>query len=258
MKAPNFYSSSNSEMKKYYLGIGVLSVFIVVVVLITVIGNSLLRQDYKLEQKITEIKTAIDSHVSTKRKLPEILPDVNIDKSGGVDYKKISDSRYMLCASFKTKSDGYVQPEPYLIDDIRAMSSESGVSLNADTSFYDGDKGGLKHEKGYSCIYYEPYNLREDYLKPYTFCDKRYKGIVSGRTVTSVDNTAGTVSMSANYSTRTTINNSLNSTTYTITSSLIYDSQCRAKTSQDIKVGTVLDIYYNDNVSTPESVKIVR
>ncbi len=63
------------------------------------------------------------------------MPDIGVKESGGVDYKKISEERYLLCASFRTKSDGYTVPGGDYVNSLQADSLKSGVALDVNTHF---------------------------------------------------------------------------------------------------------------------------
>src|SRR5581483_3718717 len=145
------HKSAPPELKKYYFGIYALSLVVLLVIVANIVGNFSSRSDRALEDTIEQQHTSIETYVASHDKLPDIVADAGITDTKSVEYKKISDSRYMLCATFKTKSDGY-QPisEP-------AIESGNNVQLKADTKFTNGDTQGLKHDKGYTCIYYETY-----------------------------------------------------------------------------------------------------
>lgn len=181
----SFKLPQDPELRKYYKGMGVLSLIVILVIGLNLFGNTAARHDNAIAANITQFKENIDSYYATNHKLPAILPDANINDSKGIDYKKISGTRYMLCANFKTKSDGYQnQPVPYLVN---------GASLQAaqETKYTNGNTDGLKHDKGYTCIYYSVSDWNPDGCNPGTgvLCPLNLNG--SSSTPIS-DPTAGT------------------------------------------------------------------
>lgn len=245
-------------MKPYYIGIGGLSLLVVIVLLINIIGTTALKADFKLEDKLQEIQSSITTHVNSSKKLPEVLLDVGVKESGGVEYKKISDSRYMLCATFKTKSDGYRAPETAYVEDLKSQSADSGVALTENTHFTDGDREGLKHEKGYGCIVYKPYLLNDAYSKPYSVCGGRYKRLLSDQKIVSVDAARKSITSTQNYET----NNSRGTTsyavnkTYYLTSTTIYSSSCKKLTISDLKEGDAFKLYYDSSYTLPGAIQL--
>lgn len=248
------------ELKRYYYGIGLLGVLIFGIILVNIVGNTSLRHDYRLEGKIGEIQEKIDSHISSRNKLPDILPDVGIQESGGVEYKRINDERYMLCATFRTKSDGYSAPDRYYVDNLKSESLAAGVSLDTNTHFTNGDSQGLEHEKGYSCIVYQPRRLSDTYLYPYRLCDvEKFKlQPLYSQTVESVNTTArqiviGKVNYQYEY------NNSRaaspNTVTYTLNpGAKVYDLQCKETELAIIKPGDMIEIYQKTLGTTADGV----
>lgn len=250
------------ELKKYYVSIGLLGVLVITVALINLIGGSSLRHDYRLEVKIRDIQGAVESYAYSQTKLPELLPDAGIKESGGVEYKKVSDSRFMLCATFKTKSDGYYAPDPGYLSELQTESLKSGVALDVNTHYTNGEKEGMKHEKGYSCIVYQPYQLSEEYVYPYRLCNKeKFKMYpIYNQTLGSVD--AATKRFTTGRGGNLTIQTSPavglpTALTYTLSpEAKIYNSQCEEVAFDMLKAGDTVEIYQQSAGNTVDGIKI--
>lgn len=157
------HKNAPPELKNSYFAIYGISILIAAVIFMNVFGNYSLKRDHDLEAKIQDQHSQIESYASTHDKLPDIIADVGITDSKGVEYKKISNSRYMLCATFKTKSDGFANAVPY---GEPQLLNGANLDIQANTKFSNGDIGYLKHDKGYTCIYYQNNSLQQTVISP--------------------------------------------------------------------------------------------
>lgn len=163
------HKNAPPELKSSYYGIYAISAVVVIVIAVNVFGNFSLKRDHDLEGQVQAQHDSIEEYASSHNKLPDIIADVGTTDSKGVDYKKLSDSRYMLCATFKTKSNGF-KNYPVGSDLLQG----SNLNLQADTKFSNGDTDYLKHDKGYTCIYYENSSIQQT---PVTRTNPLNKGV---------------------------------------------------------------------------------
>lgn len=242
-------------MGRYRLGISVLSLVVLAVIGVNVFGNAALRSDRNLEIRVSEIKTSVETYVSANNKLPAILADANVPNPGRVSYFKISDTRYMLCATYKTKSLGYLPISDTDLKAVQADSLSAGVNIDsASTHFSNGDNNSASHEKGYDCVYFSPYLLSESYLKPNAICNKRFKHAEYGHTVATVNTLSLNYSLYNSYA----YGNTQNTTpkNYAAVNAQIFGSNCQVLSLADLNPGATVAIYYDDSNLAPPAVQI--
>lgn len=258
---------SDNPMRRYNIGFAILSVIVLVIVSITVIGNASIRSDNQLESAIRESQGKISTYIQKNTVLPKVPLDAGITDTKGFDYKVIDESRYMLCATYKTKSDGYITPDLTYLEDVKAGVQSANISQGADTHYTNGETG-YGHEKGYVCTVYSPYQLDMQYLRPYQVCKKaRYKSTLGNQKVISIDAKAGKIGLVTSYiySYPSNPGSEIGTPTYQMatknyvvaTGAKIYDNSCKAIDISQITVGTRLNIYQNDNSSlTIDAIKL--
>lgn len=260
------HKSAPPELKKYYFWIYGLSVVVAAIVLINIFGSISLRSDSSLESAVQAQHDAIDSYATKHRVLPAIGADAGIKDTKGVDYKKINSSRYILCATFRTKSDGY---SPHRA--VPTAIQNSGMSVDANTKFSDGDTNYLKHDKGYTCIYYTALgvttynppiirynNARAECSPNPSVYPYRVKAIIS-----SINTTSQTINLSGD--SQSTYNGV---TTYTASVALenlayddntaFYDSACKKADASVLKANDTVYLYLESpkNGETVEQVEV--
>ena len=124
-------------MKKYYVFLGAMAAFC----LVTIVASYLLRQNPARDQQVSEdlssLASAIDTQYLSDNRLPESrqaisIPDEGLRKrAAAYEYRKLSQTKYELCATFKTKR--------------RSNSTFSGPSQMPDPS---------QHDAGRQCFIY--------------------------------------------------------------------------------------------------------
>jgi hypothetical protein len=238
-------------MKKYYIGMALLGLVVVSVILVNVTGSYFLKGDYELEKIITSHKGKIDTYVTAQRKLPAVPLDAGITDMQGVEFVAVGSDRYTLCATFKTKSDGY-EYSPESSKDLYTSGIESGASLMESAYYIDGDRNGLKHEKGYSCIVYAPEALKASYKELFICGGKRRKDSfyeTSSLIIETISASARTTSLShASYT------GTLEPQPYTVGYQFVddaefFDENCEPIELSGFKVGDTVKIYSSFNSS---------
>ncbi|MCA9332499.1 hypothetical protein KDA00_01355 [Candidatus Saccharibacteria bacterium] len=245
----------------YALLLGI-SVVVIAIVFLNLFGNANRKHDAKLETAIRDQKAKIDSYINKNKKLPDTPLDAKITETKGVEYNKISDSKYMLCADFKTKSDGY-QPK-YTVQPDDPLLGGGGINLDSaqsvNTKFVDGDKSFQKHDEGYSCIVYEPYQLKTEYLYKFKACNDNYKSSIVSRSIKEIDSESGTITVGYSYTSGKDYRY-----TYKAKDAKILSNNCEEISLDDLSVGDEIDVYskestlnYNSNNVTVDTVKIYK
>lgn len=250
-------------MRKYYLFFAVSGLIVLGIILATVIGNASLRHDFILENQVADMQTKLNQYVTNHKALPKVPLDAGISDTHGIDYKIIDESRYMLCADYHSKSDGYRPPSQLVLNGVEDQVASGALSVAKDTHYSDGSLGNA-HEKGYSCLIYSPIELDVAYLKPYQLCKKdRYKSLLGNQEVVSVDTGkqtlalhqyvyggATTGSLTVQNSPGASINTYTPSTTYTLADGAkIYSVNCEKINLSDIKPGNRLNVYQDEYAS---------
>ena len=249
-----------SPLKRYYIGIGALAFVVAAIVLSTFIGSAGLAHDYELEREISATKNKVENYINKNKKLPQYLPDVGITNSKGITYEPVGESRYLLCADFKTKSSGYTMVSNYdqFSKDITSSLSSGATMLSSDTHYSDGDTSGLKHEKGFHCIAYEPRTLTNYMNKKFVICEN-YRAanmLADSSRITSVNESAKTISVENSNPSPALGTKYLGDEMYFVDDAILLDASCRRIQLSDIRPGDSVKIYYDQYVSSPSFIKL--
>lgn len=254
------------EMRSSYIGIGVLSLVVLFVVCINLVGNLSIKSDSKLEQEVQSQHQKIETYARRNKKLPDTVFDAGIDETEGVEYKKVSNSKYMLCAEFKTKSDGYSEKYDYSEGGRGLLDGASVDTGSKNTKYQDGSY--TKHDEGYNCIVYTSYTLSNPYISGYKACgDETYK-YRTRKYIKSIDSSSKTIVASSTKTSLPSSNTSSKSImeiTFDLTSSKVNDYNCNNIEISSLTVGDAIYLYTNESVrnspytdTTPDVVKLVK
>ena len=204
MKLPATFSRTsnfNDPMQKYRVAIAAIGLLVIALVALNVFGTIRQRADYAVEKEVDRVRADVDSYISRQKKAPATFADATASKAEhGVEYFKLSEERYSICATYKTKSSGYVSPSSTFTDSVISEGLKAGINNAEGASFYDASRqGGSKHEKGYSCAVYTPYMLSAAYLRPHMPCKGKpsYEMAESYKYIRSTDETAATITYSS-------------------------------------------------------------
>lgn len=249
-----------SPLKRYYIGIGALAFVVAVIVSSTFIGSAGLAHDYELEREISSTKNKVENYINKNKKLPQYLPDVGITNSKGITYEPVGESRYLLCADFKTKSSGYTMVSNYdqFSKDITSSLSSGASMLSADTHYSDGDTSGLKHEKGFHCIAYESQAIVTYLSKQHVICDnyRASSKLADLSRISRVNESAKTISV-VNINPNTELGTKyLGTADYYLNDTVILDASCRRIQLSNFRPGDFVEIYYDQYVSSPSVIKL--
>jgi len=90
------------KLLKYYLFFGVLMLAAIAAVAFTISTASDSKTDKATAEKISEISTKLDTFISNNSQVPATLDDAGVNNvPSSISYKKISDSEYKICATYK-------------------------------------------------------------------------------------------------------------------------------------------------------------
>ena len=247
------------EMRANYIAIAILSFVVLIVINVNLFGNFSRKSDLKLEAEIKSQRSKIDAYAQKQRKLPDTVLDAGIEESDGVEYKKVSDSKYLLCADFKTKSDGY-NYDRYYDDFDGALTIGAGLdaSESRNTKFQKGDTYSVAHDEGYNCFVYEP-SIVSRYSSGVEVCNKTYKSRKPSQYIQSVDLINKTIVVSnENNSAATVVPTPV---TYYLSTTAIYNINCVESDISSLSAGMGVDIYFDtyrsSTDSTPVALKVI-
>lgn len=153
-------------MKKYYIGIIILSVLTIGLTGYVIFQGASSKQDADTYEKANKIATKLNNYISKKREIPTSPKAASIDDvPDSISYTKKSDSEYEFCVTYKHASQGY---------------GESDVTSLLTSSFY-GSQSRQSYDDYSSDSSYKPSSLYLSYsykvgkncqtIKPYTYSD---------------------------------------------------------------------------------------
>jgi hypothetical protein len=241
-----------NQLKKYYIGLGVLSLVVVIVVAFGIMFALGVKSDAKLKGNITQLKTSLESYNFAHTTLPVNLRAANIANPSDIEYSVRDKNNYQLCATFHSSA-----PAPSYVNDRYDIQSQPNLPSTIVGSDYQSE-WPYYHKKGRECvIYFASLKQVTIYDSTYTLCaEAGYKYYpVSYGLVSSVDPTG--LSFSVSYSaitpgTKAAAAQSTPTTKSFTTDKLtkIFNSSCHVAKFTDIQVGSRINIYQNDSKST--------
>jgi hypothetical protein len=139
-------------IQKYYLGLGVLAVFtvVLVIVLLAMAGGS--RQDAQTYKKANQIADKLNSYTGKNYKAPNSLDAVGVkDVPDTITYTRLSSTSYKFCATYKASQSSASIAES---DFTAYRDLYTGNTFNGSDSAYYGSGIGLDastYHKGENC-----------------------------------------------------------------------------------------------------------
>lgn len=172
-----------NKMFKYYVGLGAIGLFTVVLLIITIVQGASAKQDNATKKKASEISKALNSYISTNKKIPASLDEANIkDIPSSITYKKDSDTEYTFCATYK---------EAYSYGSASASSLISGSALkqNSSTSLANDYYGDSYTSTYKASTLYPTYSYKKgencQTIKPYIYSSTSYPSSYSSSSSSS-------------------------------------------------------------------------
>jgi len=137
------------SLAKYKIGLGILSLFAVVLLVIVLTQANATRQDTNAYNQATTIANTLNNYVDNNGVIPLSLSDAGVSNiPTSVSYQKLSDSSYKFCVNYKTTSSGFdtTGVESELVTGSTDQSSSYSTS-NLNTDLYLDST----HHKGENC-----------------------------------------------------------------------------------------------------------
>ncbi|HET8709108.1 MAG TPA: hypothetical protein VFL85_02385 [Candidatus Saccharimonadales bacterium] len=151
---------------KYYIGLGVIGAFALVMLIVVVSQGVSARQDNDTYRQATKVADKLNSYVDKNQKVPDSLADAGItDAPSTVSYTKKAADRYEFCVQYKSASDGMNMTDAtstltekaaeqyYGYGDVSGSSSSNDYSSYLDSELYLPDA----HKAGRNCQTIKPY-----------------------------------------------------------------------------------------------------
>lgn len=239
-----------STLLRYKIGFGVLMVFVLGMGIFTILQANNSRKDAQTVKAARSIADKLNSYTSEHQTAPDSLQAAHITNvPSEITYKKLSNTSYSFCVTYKTKNESPSKNVPTLL-----MSPSLSASENYD-SFYDYDAASLyidgDHAKGQKCqtvklsSYYNANDTSDSSSSanssPYVICGQGYNYSQSVLNVKATNfkadgTTSGTIDVDTYPST----------TTVKLASNIkVFDGTCKELTLTDIHVDDFVSIYYN-------------
>jgi hypothetical protein len=169
---------NKNKMFKYYIGLGAIGVFTLVLLGIVFSKGSVAKQDNVTSKQASIIATKLNEYVINNKKLPESFDSAGIkDVPSTITYKKVSDSEYKFCATYN-KAYSYSSG----LNGLDATSLLYGAALRQasvtplSTDSYDSYQSSYKastlyptysYKKGENCQNVQPYLTSSSYNYDY-------------------------------------------------------------------------------------------
>lgn len=159
--------SSFSGIKKYYIGLVVMVVFAAGIVGYTIASGSDAKSDKKTSEAITKISMALDTYTNKYSAIPTDLNQLDVeDIPSTISYKKLSEEKYKICATYKAAAGGFDGGLFSLFGGaLYGSAMTTAVDYPANDYYLDTYKLGYAHKKGENCQTVTPYGAGYDTAK---------------------------------------------------------------------------------------------
>jgi|GEM_PF-2803817 len=158
-----------SSMLKYRIGFAVLGVFTLVLFIVVIVQASGTKQDNQTYKKATEVANKLNDYTGS-HPAPTDLSNIGVsDIPSTIAYKKITDSSYKFCVTYKSKSANFSASdvETGLLTGSASSSADNFSSDSTAQYYLTIDPS---HDKGQNCqtikTYY--YGSTSYYNDPYS------------------------------------------------------------------------------------------
>jgi hypothetical protein len=145
-----------NSLLKYKIGLVLIAIFAIGLLVFVLSEASATKQDADTFNTASKIASKLNNYVASKQTIPSSLSAAGIsDTPGAVSYKKLSDSKYSFCVTYKTKSTNFSASDVeanLLTSSIDSGGDAfSGQSSDNTELFLDGT-----HNKGQQCQTVKP------------------------------------------------------------------------------------------------------
>jgi hypothetical protein len=151
-------SSNPKGIRPYYIGLGAVAIFVLVILVIVVFQGLSGRKDVLTAQKATEIADKLNTYTQDGSNVPSSLSSLDIKHiPSTITYKKLADDSYKFCATYKSGGNnvsvngleqGFSQLGGSVTNPgLAGSTSLYDTSTNSDPSYLDVST----HHKGENC-----------------------------------------------------------------------------------------------------------
>ncbi|MBA2278979.1 hypothetical protein H0V99_00870 [Candidatus Saccharibacteria bacterium] len=144
-------------MKKYYIGLIILSVLVLGLAGYVISLGMLAKQDKKTEKRVGEISEKLNNYISDEDEIPESLDKAGITGvPSTIKFEKLSDEKYKFCVTYQADK-GYGSGS---ITSVLTEAAYGGMYSDAYESNSENEKSYLympyTHTKGETCQTIKP------------------------------------------------------------------------------------------------------
>ncbi len=160
-------------IKKYYIGIGVLSFLTLILFVYVVITASGQKRDKQVNETASEIATDLNNYISQENKIPDDLGTATPkDIPEEITYTNNNDGTYTLCVSYNNKSGLNLDASSVLFQGLSGSYSSSSYDYQSSykaRTLYISNYGW---KKGKNCVDIEPRLYKNNNLFDSSSLDK--------------------------------------------------------------------------------------
>lgn len=142
-------------MKKYYIGLAVLMTLTLGALIYTISQAGNAKIDAATDKAVENISSKLDTSIATKGVVPDSLQAAGIkDVPPAVTYKKLNESEYKICISYKTATSGFDASWLSLLGGVYGANQSGDTATTKD---YFDSTVTYNHKKGLNCQTIKPY-----------------------------------------------------------------------------------------------------
>ena len=144
-------------LQRYRVGLGVVALFTLFVVLAVLIMAGGARQDAHTDKAANDASTKLEQYINDKQAVPDNLAQAGVkDVPHSITYKKLSDSSYRFCATYKSASKSIASSGvlDVVSRGLSPIDTGSYGDTGSDTSYLYINPD---HKKGANCQKVTPY-----------------------------------------------------------------------------------------------------
>lgn len=155
------------QMRKYYVGLAILSAVLVGVVIAVISADAPKRNDRVVSDQLSRFSNTMNSYVSANKRLPADMAELYTKNAPpALEYQRLADSVYMVCATFKLKATGYdtayAEKTSSSLDFYIQQQQQNNPTVAYKAVDMYGGTVSAGHEKGKNCYLVQDDTLTSD------------------------------------------------------------------------------------------------